>query len=203
MSHPLADQAWAAGRETPGSAEPRAARPETCGRTHTFGYDEWVTWGELIRRLKAAGFVEARSGKGSHRQLRPSEDRTRSRCIRRRKSAPDSRQNPEEAGLCRTTPLLSNARRTGRSRPGWPVCPASTRLRTRPVPRSRGSGARWRRISKPWPHGARRLNHEPTSSCCGLMQLPAPDGYEARLAFRRDRRPVRRFNPWCADARAA
>jgi len=28
-----------------------------------------VTWGELIRRLKAAGFVERRSGKGSHRQF--------------------------------------------------------------------------------------------------------------------------------------
>jgi predicted RNA binding protein YcfA (HicA-like mRNA interferase family) len=35
----------------------------------TFGYTEAVTWGELIRRLKAAGFVEARTGKGSHRQL--------------------------------------------------------------------------------------------------------------------------------------
>ena len=28
-----------------------------------------MTWGELIRRLKAAGFVERRTGKGSHRQL--------------------------------------------------------------------------------------------------------------------------------------
>ena len=28
-----------------------------------------MTWGELIRRLKVAGFVEARTGKGSHRQL--------------------------------------------------------------------------------------------------------------------------------------
>lgn len=28
-----------------------------------------MTWGELIRRLKAAGFVERRHGKGSHRQL--------------------------------------------------------------------------------------------------------------------------------------
>ena len=25
-----------------------------------------MTWGEVIRRLKAAGFVEVRSGKGSH-----------------------------------------------------------------------------------------------------------------------------------------
>jgi predicted RNA binding protein YcfA (HicA-like mRNA interferase family) len=25
-----------------------------------------VTWGEVIRRLKAAGFVEMRRGKGSH-----------------------------------------------------------------------------------------------------------------------------------------
>jgi len=28
-----------------------------------------VTWGELIRRLQAAGFVEQRRGKGSHRQF--------------------------------------------------------------------------------------------------------------------------------------
>lgn len=28
-----------------------------------------MTWGELIRRLKTAGFVERRSGKGSHRQF--------------------------------------------------------------------------------------------------------------------------------------
>lgn len=28
-----------------------------------------MTWGELIRRLKAAGFVERRHGKGSHLQL--------------------------------------------------------------------------------------------------------------------------------------
>jgi len=28
-----------------------------------------VTWGELIRRLKAAGFVEKRYGNGSHRQF--------------------------------------------------------------------------------------------------------------------------------------
>ena len=28
-----------------------------------------MTWGELIRRLKAAGFVEQRTGKGSPRQL--------------------------------------------------------------------------------------------------------------------------------------
>ena len=34
-----------------------------------FGYTEPVTWGELIRRLKAAGFVEHRRGKGSHRQF--------------------------------------------------------------------------------------------------------------------------------------
>ena len=29
-----------------------------------------VTWGEVIRKLKAAGFVEVRSGKGSHRLFR-------------------------------------------------------------------------------------------------------------------------------------
>jgi len=28
-----------------------------------------MTWGELIRRLKNAGLVEQRTGKGSHRQL--------------------------------------------------------------------------------------------------------------------------------------
>ena len=28
-----------------------------------------MTWGELIRRLKAAGFLERRTGKGSHRQF--------------------------------------------------------------------------------------------------------------------------------------
>lgn len=28
-----------------------------------------MTWGELMRRLKAAGFVEQRHSKGSHRQF--------------------------------------------------------------------------------------------------------------------------------------
>ena len=28
-----------------------------------------MTWGEVIRKLEAAGFVEVRSGKGSHRLL--------------------------------------------------------------------------------------------------------------------------------------
>ena len=28
-----------------------------------------MTWGELIRRPRAAGFVEQRTGEGSHRQL--------------------------------------------------------------------------------------------------------------------------------------
>jgi predicted RNA binding protein YcfA (HicA-like mRNA interferase family) len=28
-----------------------------------------VTWGEVLRKLRAAGFVEARAGKGSHRKL--------------------------------------------------------------------------------------------------------------------------------------
>lgn len=28
-----------------------------------------MTWGELIRRLRAAGFIERRTGKGSHRQF--------------------------------------------------------------------------------------------------------------------------------------
>jgi predicted RNA binding protein YcfA (HicA-like mRNA interferase family) len=29
-----------------------------------------VTWGEVIRKLKAAGYAEVRSGKGSHRLFR-------------------------------------------------------------------------------------------------------------------------------------
>jgi predicted RNA binding protein YcfA (HicA-like mRNA interferase family) len=29
-----------------------------------------VTWSEVIRKLKAAGYVEVRSGKGSHRLFR-------------------------------------------------------------------------------------------------------------------------------------
>ena len=33
-------------------------------------YDDQVTWAEVIRKLKAAGFVEVRSGKGSHMLLR-------------------------------------------------------------------------------------------------------------------------------------
>lgn len=28
-----------------------------------------MTWGELVRRLKAAGFVEQRRARGSHRQF--------------------------------------------------------------------------------------------------------------------------------------
>jgi predicted RNA binding protein YcfA (HicA-like mRNA interferase family) len=28
-----------------------------------------MTWAELLRRLKAAGFVEQRTGKGSHRKF--------------------------------------------------------------------------------------------------------------------------------------
>lgn len=35
----------------------------------TLGYDIPVTWGELIRRLRAAGFVEHRKAKGSHQQF--------------------------------------------------------------------------------------------------------------------------------------
>ena len=33
----------------------------------SIGYDRRVTWGEVIRKLRAAGYVEVRSGKGSHR----------------------------------------------------------------------------------------------------------------------------------------
>ena len=32
----------------------------------TIGYDGAVTWKEVIRKFKAAGFVEKRTGKGSH-----------------------------------------------------------------------------------------------------------------------------------------
>ena len=35
----------------------------------TLGYPVVVTWGEFIRRLKDAGFVEQRRGKGSPRQF--------------------------------------------------------------------------------------------------------------------------------------
>jgi predicted RNA binding protein YcfA (HicA-like mRNA interferase family) len=33
------------------------------------GYSADVAWRELVRRLAAAGFVEHRTGKGSHRQF--------------------------------------------------------------------------------------------------------------------------------------
>jgi predicted RNA binding protein YcfA (HicA-like mRNA interferase family) len=33
----------------------------------TIGYNRVVTWGQVIRKLKAAGYNEVRSGKGSHR----------------------------------------------------------------------------------------------------------------------------------------
>ena len=37
------------------------------GRTNlAIGYYGAVTWKEVIRKLKAAGFVEKRTGKGSH-----------------------------------------------------------------------------------------------------------------------------------------
>jgi len=32
----------------------------------TIGYAGGVTWKEVIRKLKAAGFIEKRTGKGSH-----------------------------------------------------------------------------------------------------------------------------------------
>ena len=34
-----------------------------------------VTWGELIRRLRAAGFVEHRAGKGSRQFIHPETNR--------------------------------------------------------------------------------------------------------------------------------
>ena len=33
----------------------------------SIGYTEGVSWNEIIRKLTAAGFVEERTGKGSHR----------------------------------------------------------------------------------------------------------------------------------------
>jgi predicted RNA binding protein YcfA (HicA-like mRNA interferase family) len=55
----------------------RAARvgaPASCAtvllrETRRSVYAGRATWGELVRRLKAAGFVEHRTGKGSHRQF--------------------------------------------------------------------------------------------------------------------------------------
>ncbi len=43
--------------------------PPRAPQNLTLGYSGLMTWGELIRRLKAAGFVEQRTGKGSHRQF--------------------------------------------------------------------------------------------------------------------------------------
>lgn len=37
--------------------------------TYRWVYTLFMTWGELIRKLKAAGYVEQRTGKGSHRQF--------------------------------------------------------------------------------------------------------------------------------------
>ena len=48
----------------------RRHQPTSPGVNPTLGYDgSQMTWAELIRRLKAAGFVEHRTAKGSHRQL--------------------------------------------------------------------------------------------------------------------------------------
>ena len=35
----------------------------------SIGYSATVTWAEVIRKLKAAGYVDHRTAKGSHRQL--------------------------------------------------------------------------------------------------------------------------------------
>ena len=40
--------------------------PTDIARNQPIGYVRSVTWGEVIRKLKAAGYAEAR-GKGSHR----------------------------------------------------------------------------------------------------------------------------------------
>ena len=59
----------------------------------TFGYTESVTWGELSRRLKAAGFVEHGAAQAvSVSSCTLSARRSSSdRCTPRRKSAPDLR----------------------------------------------------------------------------------------------------------------
>ena len=53
--------------EAPASARDNLV--PTVDGNQTFGYSGHVTCGELIRRLKSAGFVERRTGKGSHRQF--------------------------------------------------------------------------------------------------------------------------------------
>jgi predicted RNA binding protein YcfA (HicA-like mRNA interferase family) len=62
-----------------------------------------VTWGKLIRRLKAAGFVEQRHGKGSHRQfvLHPESGRVLTVAVHTRKEVGTglARRILKEAGL--------------------------------------------------------------------------------------------------------
>lgn len=61
-----------------------------------------MTWGELIRRVKAAGFVEQRHGKGSHRQLvHPRNGRVITVAVHTRKEvgAGLARRMLKEAGL--------------------------------------------------------------------------------------------------------
>jgi len=47
----------------------QSVRTTDCAKTKRSVILGPVTWGELIRRLKAAGFVEQRTGRGSHRQF--------------------------------------------------------------------------------------------------------------------------------------
>jgi len=44
-----------------------AHKPTHIAINLSIGYYPFMTWGEVIRKLKAAGYVEVRSGKGSHR----------------------------------------------------------------------------------------------------------------------------------------
>jgi predicted RNA binding protein YcfA (HicA-like mRNA interferase family) len=61
-----------------------------------------VAWAELIRRLKAAGFVEQRHGKGSHRQfVQPGSGRVITVAVHTRKQVGTglARRILREAGL--------------------------------------------------------------------------------------------------------
>lgn len=44
-----------------------AHKPTHIAINLAIGYYPFMTWGEVIRKLEAAGYVEVRSGKGSHR----------------------------------------------------------------------------------------------------------------------------------------
>lgn len=56
---------------SPNAPSPRlesgAALPRRIDNNLALGYVLFMTWGEVVRKLKAAGFVEVLRGKGSHR----------------------------------------------------------------------------------------------------------------------------------------